>query len=138
MLPGVNELIITGVVIALLFGATKVPKVVKYTGKTMHEYKKGQKEGEEGLRQIEHRIKEIEEQDKKKTSDMLPFLNLNLNNVLNRAVNKENALMALGLIILAAGSLLILGEQLLSETTTGVAISLVVLGIVLIAIRKKI
>lgn len=109
MLPGVNELILTVVIIFLLFGATKVPKVVKYTGKTMYEYKKGQNEGKEGLNQIEKRIKELEQQDTGKNALFkLASLNPHLSNVKKEVVNRKYALMVLGLLIVATGVLLML------------------------------
>lgn len=139
MLPGVNELILTIVIVILLFGATKVPKAVKYTGKTMHEYKKGKNEGEDGLRQIEHRIKVIEKRNARENeSDTLSSLNLHLNNTMRKIAKKEYALTVSGLLMAAAGGLLIIKSQFLGEITIGVAILLGASGIALIAIGRKI
>lgn len=131
MFPGVNELVLTVVIVALLFGATKAPKAVKYTGKTIHEYKKGKDEGEEGLRQIEHRIKEIEKQNAKRNATE------SIKKDLNNLVNKENIVMALGLLLIGSAILLGLNEQVFGRLTTGVVILLGVSGIALIAISKK-
>lgn len=138
MLPGVNEAILTVVIIALLFGATRVPKAVKYTGKTLYEYKKGKDEGEEGLRQVEHRIKEIEKQNARENNpDILTSLKSNLNNAVEKTRKKEYV--TLGAAMVAAGALLLVGGQIWElggEITVGVAILLVASGIVLIAIQN--
>ncbi|MFO7966465.1 MAG: twin-arginine translocase TatA/TatE family subunit [Archaeoglobaceae archaeon] len=138
MIPGANELILTVVVIALLFGATKVPRVVKYSGKTFFEYKKGQREGEDGLRQIENRIKEMEEQDAGENSpDLIRSMNVKLNDVVNKAADKQTALLASGLLLIAVGAILVLGGEFLGEMTIILAISLCILGIVLAFASKN-
>ncbi|MFP3909645.1 MAG: Sec-independent protein translocase subunit TatA/TatB [Halobacteriota archaeon] len=131
MLPGVNELILTAVIILLLFGAAKVPKAVKYTGKTIYEYKKGQREGEEGLKQIEQRIKEIEKQEAKENAvERIKKDKLDL----DYWMSKEPALLVLGLLLIASGMFLMVNGTILGKPTIVVAVILGALGITTIAI----
>ena len=44
---GLGELLIILAVILLLFGATKLPQLARSMGKSVNEFKKGMKEGEE-------------------------------------------------------------------------------------------
>ncbi len=45
-LPGHSEIILIVLIILLLFGAKKVPELSRALGKSLSEFKKGQKEGE--------------------------------------------------------------------------------------------
>jgi sec-independent protein translocase protein TatA len=59
MLPGgfgPNELVLISIIVFLLFGASKIPQLAKNVGKSMGEFKKGQKEGEIALKELEHKI----------------------------------------------------------------------------------
>ncbi len=138
MLPGVNELVLTVVVIALLFGATRVPRVVKYTGKTFYEYKKGQKEGEEGLKQIENKIKEIDKKNAREgPPDIIDSINLKLNRVAGNLANKQTSLVVIGLIMAAAGLILMLEGKFLGEMNTGAAVLLVAVGAALVIVARR-
>jgi sec-independent protein translocase protein TatA len=48
-LPGGPELLIVLLVLVLLFGANKIPKLARSTGQAMGEFKKGREEIEEEL-----------------------------------------------------------------------------------------
>ncbi|WP_396613001.1 twin-arginine translocase TatA/TatE family subunit [Haloferax sp. S1W] len=53
-LPGGPELLIVLLVLVLLFGANKIPKLARSTGQAMGEFKRGRNEIEEELKDIEH------------------------------------------------------------------------------------
>jgi sec-independent protein translocase protein TatA len=46
---GPPELLIVGVIVVLLFGASKIPELARSMGKAKAEYKKGAREAEEEL-----------------------------------------------------------------------------------------
>jgi len=46
---GPNEIMIIGVIIVLLFGASKLPELARSVGKSMGEFKKAQREAEKEL-----------------------------------------------------------------------------------------
>ncbi|ERG92346.1 MAG: twin arginine-targeting protein translocase, TatA/E family [Haloquadratum walsbyi J07HQW1] len=52
-LPGGPELLIVLLVLVLLFGANKIPKLARSTGQAMGEFKRGREEIEEELSEIE-------------------------------------------------------------------------------------
>jgi sec-independent protein translocase protein TatA len=52
-LPGGPELLIVLLVLVLLFGANKIPKLARSTGQAMGEFKKGREEIEEELQGME-------------------------------------------------------------------------------------
>lgn len=61
MIPGgfgPNELILILVVVALLFGATKIPQLARSVGKGMGEFKKAQKQSEMEVKEFEEEIKQ--------------------------------------------------------------------------------
>lgn len=68
-MPGQTEIILIIFVILLLFGAKKLPELSRSLGKSLGEFKKGQKEGSEPDKEDEVEKKEIvsseEETDKK-------------------------------------------------------------------------
>ena len=67
-MPGQTEIILIVLVILLLFGAKKLPELSRSLGKSLGEFKKGQKEGTEPDKEDEVEKKEIissEETDKK-------------------------------------------------------------------------
>jgi len=67
-MPGQTEIILIIFVILLLFGAKKLPELSRSLGKSLGEFKKGQKEGTEPDKEDEIEKKEIvsaEETDKK-------------------------------------------------------------------------
>jgi len=51
--PGGPELLIILLVLVLLFGANKIPKLARSTGQAMGEFKKGREEVEEELQEIQ-------------------------------------------------------------------------------------
>lgn len=61
-LHGWEWLIIFGIIL-LLFGATKLPALMRSMGRSIAEFKKGVKEGEEEVKQGE--IKEVSQEKKK-------------------------------------------------------------------------
>lgn len=67
-MPGQTEIILIIFVILLLFGAKKLPELSRSLGKSLGEFKKGQKEGSEPDKEDEIEKKEIisaEETEKK-------------------------------------------------------------------------
>lgn len=58
---GMPELIIILVILVLLFGATKIPQIARSMGKSVNEFKKGMREGEE-------EVSDAKEKDKKEAS----------------------------------------------------------------------
>ncbi|ERG94691.1 twin-arginine translocase TatA/TatE family subunit [Haloquadratum walsbyi] len=52
-LPGGPELLIVLLVLVLLFGANKIPKLARSTGQAMGEFRRGREEIEEELSEIE-------------------------------------------------------------------------------------
>ncbi|KTG09999.1 preprotein translocase subunit TatA [Haloprofundus marisrubri] len=52
-LPGGPEMLIILLIIVLLFGANKLPKLARSTGQAMGEFKKGREEIEDELQQME-------------------------------------------------------------------------------------
>jgi sec-independent protein translocase protein TatA len=52
-LPGGPELLIVLLVLVLLFGANKIPKLARSTGQAMGEFKRGREEIEEELSEVE-------------------------------------------------------------------------------------
>jgi len=51
-IPGGPELLIILLVLVLLFGANKIPKLARSTGEAMGEFKKGREEVEEELQEM--------------------------------------------------------------------------------------
>jgi sec-independent protein translocase protein TatA len=43
--PGIGEIILIVLVLLLLFGAKRIPEIARSLGKSLNEFKKGQKEG---------------------------------------------------------------------------------------------
>ena len=63
-LPGGPEVLIILLIVVLLFGAQKIPKLARSTGQAMGEFKKGREEVEDELRKMqEDTIGEEEEED---------------------------------------------------------------------------
>jgi sec-independent protein translocase protein TatA len=54
---GTNEILIIGVIIVLLFGASKLPELARSMGKSMGEFKKAQRESELELSEFERSAK---------------------------------------------------------------------------------
>ena len=52
-IPGGPEMLIILLVLVLLFGANKIPKLARSTGQAMGEFKKGREEVEEELQQMQ-------------------------------------------------------------------------------------
>ena len=52
-IPGGPELLIVLLVLVLLFGANKIPKLARSTGQAMGEFQRGRNEIEEELQQME-------------------------------------------------------------------------------------
>lgn len=57
-IPGGPELLIILLVLVLLFGANKIPKLARSTGQAMGEFKKGREEVEDELKQMQEKGKE--------------------------------------------------------------------------------
>ena len=66
-LPGHTEVILIVFVILLLFGAKKLPELSRSLGKSLGEFKKGQKEGTEPDQEDEVEKKEIIDSEDEKT-----------------------------------------------------------------------
>ena len=62
-LPVGPELLIILLVLVLLFGAQKIPKLARSTGQAMGEFKKGREEVEEELQEMQGEIDPTEESD---------------------------------------------------------------------------
>jgi len=58
-MPGQTELLVIVFVILLLFGAKKLPELSRSLGKSLGEFKKGQKEGTEPDKEDETEKKEL-------------------------------------------------------------------------------
>ncbi|MFC7203917.1 twin-arginine translocase TatA/TatE family subunit [Haloferax namakaokahaiae] len=63
-LPGGPELLIVLLVLVLLFGANKIPKLARSTGQAMGEFKRGREEIEDELKQMDT------DDDEEETSDV--------------------------------------------------------------------
>jgi sec-independent protein translocase protein TatA len=61
-LPGGPELLIVLLVLVLLFGANKIPKLARSTGQAMGEFQRGRQEIEEELKQMEQGADESDEE----------------------------------------------------------------------------
>lgn len=55
---GPNELIIIGLIIVLLFGASKLPELARSLGRSQAEFRKAQIEAEREVREIEKKLNE--------------------------------------------------------------------------------
>ncbi len=66
-MPGQTELIVIVFVILLLFGAKKLPELSRSLGKSLGEFKKGQKEGTEPDKDDDVEKKEIVSSEEKET-----------------------------------------------------------------------
>lgn len=64
-MPGGPELLVIVFIILLLFGAKKLPELSRSLGKSLGEFKKGQKEGSEPDKEEEVEKKEIVSDDEK-------------------------------------------------------------------------
>jgi sec-independent protein translocase protein TatA len=62
-IPGGPELLIVLLVLVLLFGANKIPKLARSTGQAMGEFQRGRNEIEEELKQMNSNDDEEEEAD---------------------------------------------------------------------------
>ncbi|XVH30969.1 Sec-independent protein translocase subunit TatA/TatB [Haloferacaceae archaeon DSL9] len=62
-IPGGPELLIILLVLVLLFGANKIPKLARSTGQAMGEFKKGREEVETELREMTEGSAEAESKD---------------------------------------------------------------------------
>jgi len=63
---GPNEIIVIGVLIALLFGASKLPKLARSLGKASGEFRKAQLQAEIELREYERQLKQGKQPDRVK------------------------------------------------------------------------
>ncbi|QCC48298.1 twin-arginine translocase TatA/TatE family subunit [Halobellus limi] len=64
-LPGGPEVLVVLLILVLLFGANKIPKLARSTGQAMGEFRRGREEIEEELSQMEG---DDEEEEEKTTS----------------------------------------------------------------------
>ena len=58
-MPGMGELGIILLIVFLLFGAKKLPQMANSFGRSLTEFRRGRKEGEKLLKELEQDIKEI-------------------------------------------------------------------------------
>ena len=68
-MPGHMEIILIVFVIMLLFGAKKLPELSRSLGKSLGEFKKGQKEGAESDKEDEAEKKELESTEETKDKE---------------------------------------------------------------------
>ena len=68
-MPGHMEIILIIFIILLLFGAKKLPELSRSLGKSLGEFKKGQKEGTEPDKEDEVEKKEIESKEEGETKE---------------------------------------------------------------------
>ncbi len=68
-MPGHTEIILVIFVILLLFGAKKLPELSRSLGKSLGEFKKGQKEGDAPDKDDETEKKEIVSSDESETKE---------------------------------------------------------------------
>jgi len=66
MIPtiGINELLIIFAILALLFGASKVPELARAAGKSIGEFRKARAEAEAEAKKLEEELKLGEEEEK--------------------------------------------------------------------------
>jgi len=62
---GTNEIMIIGLIIVLLFGASKLPELAHSVGRSMGEFKKAQKEAERELSEFERSLEATPKEAKK-------------------------------------------------------------------------
>jgi sec-independent protein translocase protein TatA len=67
-IPGGPELLIVLLVLVLLFGANKIPKLARSTGQAMGEFQRGRNEIEEELKQMENGDDDDEEDEETATT----------------------------------------------------------------------
>ncbi|MUV57507.1 sec-independent protein translocase protein TatA [Halogeometricum rufum] len=67
-IPGGPELLIVLLVLVLLFGANKIPKLARSTGQAMGEFQRGRNEIEEELKQMENGDEDDEEDEETTTA----------------------------------------------------------------------
>ncbi|MBU4373078.1 MAG: twin-arginine translocase TatA/TatE family subunit [Euryarchaeota archaeon] len=65
MAIGTQEIILIALVVIILFGASKIPELARSLGKATGEFKKGQKEIERELTDVEKLIKESKSPEEK-------------------------------------------------------------------------
>jgi sec-independent protein translocase protein TatA len=68
-MPGHTEVILIVFIILLLFGAKKLPELSRSLGKSLGEFKKGQKEGTEPDQEDDVEKKEIIDSEENETKD---------------------------------------------------------------------
>ncbi len=68
-MPGHMEIILIVFIILLLFGAKKLPELSRSLGKSLGEFKKGQKEGTEPDKEDDVEKKEIIDSEEKETKE---------------------------------------------------------------------
>jgi len=68
-MPGHMEIILIVFIILLLFGAKKLPELSRSLGKSLGEFKKGQKEGAEPDKEDDVEKKEIIDSEEKETKE---------------------------------------------------------------------
>lgn len=69
MMPGPTQILVVIILIALLFGSKKIPDIARSLGRSMGEFKKGQKEGEELMNKSELSDDEKKAEQEKQTKE---------------------------------------------------------------------
>lgn len=67
-MPGTNELLIIGGILFLLFGAKRLPQLARSVGQSLTGFKKGLKEGQKEIAELEAQTQEIQEEGQKAVS----------------------------------------------------------------------
>ena len=58
-MPGGMEILLILVVLALLFGVKKIPQIAHAFGKSLSEFKRGKKEGQKLLKELDAELQEV-------------------------------------------------------------------------------
>ena len=68
-MPGLTEILVVVAVIAILFGAKKIPQMANSLGRSLSEFKRGRKEGEKIVKELEAEVKEMDVELKKSINE---------------------------------------------------------------------
>ena len=70
-MPGLPEILLIVAVLAILFGAKKIPQMANSLGRSLSEFKRGRKEGEKIVKELEAEVKDIDAEIKKSVNEVV-------------------------------------------------------------------